>query len=464
MTSRLKAPVMATAVAVLLSGCNILDVENPNNLVEESVQLEAGANGVVNGSLQLVSEGITDIWEGPEVVSDNLYWIGSRDAWGGLDNGFVQDNLNEFLDEAFPELGRAVWMAQNAIEIMEGHVANNPSSEAFALDLARAQFFWGTIYMVTAEVQQDMTFSWKQEDGAPVSSGNATIGSEGQISVPSMDAVMGEAIAALTTARNSFQAMGEDERALDATAMLARAEMSRVIVGARNSVGGALAFPNAVPHAQQVLADGDANYQYVLRFSAGTDVCEMCSNISDRKENQIDLSIVSVNDQNDVDGIVLLDPITGEPDVAIRKAMDQFRGGSFLDSGIEFPDVPVTTARLMHLILAEHELATNGGGAGSMFETHINNLRALDGVTPFASDGVAANDLAILQHHRRVNTFLMGLRLQDMYRWGLQPGATSAPSARWQSGSAAINTPGTMLPITIIEVRANCHLNGQGCS
>jgi len=463
MISRLKAPVMATAVAVLLSGCDILDVENPNNLVEESVQLESGANGVVNGSLELVTDALADIWEGPEVVSDNLYWIGSRDAWGSLDNGFIQDELNEFLDAAFPTLGQGVWMAQNAVEIMEGHVANNPGDEDFALDLARAQFFRGVILMVIAEVQQDMTFSFKQVDGAPVSSGNAAIGSEGQIPVASMDAVMGVAIQSLTEARNAFQAMGDDARALDATALLARAEMSRVILSARNSVGGALAFPNAVPHAQEVLASGSAEYKYLLKFNSTTGTCDMCSNISDRKENQIDLSIVSVDSQNDVDGIVLLDPITGEPDVAIRKAMDQFRGGSFLDSGIQFPDVTVSSARLMHLILAEDALATSGGGAGSMFETHINNLRALDAVTPFASDGVAANDLAILQHHRRVNTFLMGLRLQDMYRWGIQPGPNSAPSARWQNGSAAVNAPGTMLPITIIEVRANCHLNGQGC-
>jgi uncharacterized protein (DUF2237 family) len=62
----------------------------------------------------------------------------------------------------------------------------------------------------------------------------------------------------------------------------------------------------------------------------------------------------------------------------------------------------------------------------------------------------------MLQHTRRVNTLFMGLRLQDMYRWGLT-------DAKWQSGSGAVSTPGVMLPITIIEVRANCYLNGQGC-
>ena len=50
----------------------------------------------------------------------------------------------------------------------------------------------------------------------------------------------------------------------------------------------------------------------------------------------------------------------------------------------------------------------------------------------------------------------MGLRLQDMYRWGLT-------MPEWDAQSAAITAPGTMLPITIIEIRANCYLNGLGC-
>ena len=50
----------------------------------------------------------------------------------------------------------------------------------------------------------------------------------------------------------------------------------------------------------------------------------------------------------------------------------------------------------------------------------------------------------------------MGLRLQDMYRWGLT-------DPLWAAGSTALINAGQMLPITIIEIRANCNLNGQGC-
>jgi len=57
--------------ALSLSGCgDLLDVNNPNNLVEESVQLPAAAEGLVNGSLRSVSVAASSVWEGPAVVSD----------------------------------------------------------------------------------------------------------------------------------------------------------------------------------------------------------------------------------------------------------------------------------------------------------------------------------------------------------------------------------------------------------
>ena len=84
---------------------------------------------------------------------------------------------------------------------------------------------------------------------------------------------------------------------------------------------------------------------------------------------------------------------------------------------------------------------------------HINHIRALDGLTPFSGQ---ISEMEMLQHTRRVNVLLQGLRLADMYRWGLT-------DPQWQGASAALSQPGTMLPISIIELRANWHLNGLGC-
>jgi len=51
---------------------------------------------------------------------------------------------------------------------------------------------------------------------------------------------------------------------------------------------------------------------------------------------------------------------------------------------------------------------------------------------------------------------LQGLRLGDMYRFGIQ-------ASDWSNLAVTSSGPGEMLPISIIEIRANCHLNGLGC-
>ncbi len=50
-----KASALVLIGALSMTGCgDLLDVNNPNNLVEESVQLPAAAEGVVNGALRAV--------------------------------------------------------------------------------------------------------------------------------------------------------------------------------------------------------------------------------------------------------------------------------------------------------------------------------------------------------------------------------------------------------------------------
>jgi len=71
----------------------------------------------------------------------------------------------------------------------------------------------------------------------------------------------------------------------------------------------------------------------------------------------------------------------------------------------------------------------------------------LDGLTAYSGQ-IPASD--VLQHERRANLFLQYKRLQDHYRFGM-------PSSNWLAGSPAMTTPGTMLPITRIEILANCH-------
>ena len=435
----IKAWVAPLLVAFALGGCDILDVNNPNSLVEEDIRSEAAASAVVNGSLTLVSSSVSQSWQPYLVASDEMRWIGSRDAWLSLDLGFVDDPLNEFIDGPFPAMGQGRWMSDEAIEILTEHQANNPST-GIKTDLARAYLYSGIMYMVIGEIQEDFAFSDKTESGAPIGPDN-------------MYQVLDGAIERFSTAISGFNEVGATDMALQAKALRARARQSRAIWDVINpspSGDGLVSSAEAGADAADVLANVAADWTFNLTFSSASRSNSMASWVNDRKENQIDLSIATVDDQNDINGIALQDPIDGVDDPAVIKWLNQWKGGSYLDKGGIYPPLTLASARMMHLILAENALKSMDSSA---FATHINHIRALDGLTPY--DG-QISEMEMLQHTRRVNVMLQGLRLADMYRWGIK-------DPKWQGASAASGSPGTMLPISIIEIRANCHLNGLGC-
>lgn len=444
MLKKIKTPGTLLAALLVLTGCDILDVNNPNNLVEESIRQEAAASAVANGSLSLVARAVSSTWQPYLVASDEFYWIGSRDAWLSLDQGFVDDPLNEFIDGPYPAMAQARWMSDESIEILTEHVANNPNSTSMKSDLARANLFSGIIYMVIGETQEDVTFSDKTEDGPPVGPSN-------------MFQVLDGAISRLDAAISGAQAVGDSDLALRAQAVRARAHQSRAIWDAINPSPSGSGLVNATAAAADAGAvitgagGASADWTYNLTYSSGTVGNDMAGWVNDRKENQVDLSIVTVDAANDINGIALKDPIDGVDDPAIIKWLNQWKNGSYLDKGGNYPDMTIASTRLMHMILAENNLAA-GNTAG--FTAHINHTRELmDGLTPFSGQ---ISNMDMLKHARRVNVFLQGLRLADMYRFGIV-------DPMWESGAAASNSPGEMLPISIIEVRANCHLNGLGC-
>ena len=442
MKNRIKASVLTVVTALTLSGCgDLLDVNNPNNLVEESISQAAAASAVVNGSLSLVSSAISQIWQPYLVTSDEVYWIGSRDAWLALDQGFIGNPENEFSDGAFPSVGRGRWMADQAIKILQGHASEDPS---FNYDLARANHFAGIMYTVIGEVMEDFAFSDKTESGAPVGPGN-------------MSSVLNSGISYLDAAISSYESLGNADRAVAAKAMRARAHQSRAIWDVINpTASGTFTTVNAsaaAADAQAVItaAGGNsADVEYDLVYSSGSQTNSMGGWINDRKENQYSTQLVTLDANNNRTGVAMMDPIDNIVDPAVTKRMKSWGCGAADGNCGPYSPLTISSTRLMHLILAENALA---GGDGATFTTHINHIRAMDGLTAFSGQ-ISNNDM--LQHTRRANTMIMGLRLADMYRFGLT-------DPKWEAQSDAISTPGEMLPITIIEIRANCHLNGQGC-
>ncbi len=430
----------ALLAAFAFGGCGLLDVNNPNDLVEEDVRAESAAAAVVNGTLTLVSRSLSESWLPYLVVSDELRWIGSRDAWFALDQGFLDDPLNEFIDGAFPAMGKARWMSAEAVEILAEHHESNPDNEEIRKDLARAIMYAGIIHMVIGEVQEDFAFSDKREAGPPIGPEN-------------MHQLLDSAIEGFSRAIGIFNEVGDADMAVQAKALRARARQSRAIWDAINpspSGDGLVASVEAGADARDVLANVSQDWTYDLSFSSTSLSNYMAGQVNDRKENQIDLSLATVDDQNDINGIALQDPIDDVDDPAVIKWLDQWKGGSYLNKGGVYPPLTLASARMMHLILAENALK---GMDSDAFATHINHIRALDGLTPYSGQ---ISEMEMLQHTRRVNVLLQGLRLADMYRWGIK-------DPKWQGSAAASSRPGTMLPIPNIEREANCHLNDQGC-
>jgi len=433
----------ALVATTMFAACGLLDVSNPNDLIEDDIKKEAAANAVVNGTLTLVASSVSQSWQPYLVTSDELYWIGSRDAWLSLDQGFIDDPFNEFIDGPFPSMGQARWMSDLAIEILAEHVKNNPSSTSFQFDLARANFYSGIVYTMIGEIQEDFAFSDKTEAGEPVGGAN-------------MYTVLDGAIERLSAAVTGFQQLGDTEMAMNAMAVRARARHSRAVWDAVNpspSGNGLVNSAEAGSDAAAVIqaaGGNDADWVFNLTFSAASTSNSMASWMNDRKENQIDLSIVTVDAANDINGIALKDPVDDVDDPSAIKWLNQWKGGNYLDKGGVYPPLTLASTRMMHIILAENALA---GGNETTFTEHVNHIRAMDGLTPFSGQ---ISNTEMLQHMRRVTVMLQGLRLADMYRWGLK-------DPKWQDASDATTCPGVMLPVSIIERRANVQEWEDGC-
>lgn len=446
---KLKSQVALLAIVffgtALIQGCDdLLDAENPNSLVEGDLSNPAAAGPMANGSLSIVTRALTNIYAPYSTASDELTWIGSRDAWNQLQVGNIGDPGNEFTDAAFFFVGESRWWADEVIRRLEEFRADGALIND--TDLARAYFYASIIYVTIGDMFDEFAKSDKRESGAII--GNAE-----------MNSFYTDAIAYLTEAR----AIGvTGNLAMNVTGMLARAHHGLGVWNKLNPVNTGDPLVNvaaAVTEAQAAIALMDPDYKFKLELSgslpginSSTDGngLPMPQQVNDRLEMRLsDEYVIStdgkvpdaIDDGDPATTISLMDPIDNIPDPALYTAVVEFT------SDQRFADMTIFSAREMHLILAEAALA---GGDVAGFTTNINNLRALDGLTDFSGQ---MDETELLLHSRRVNLFLQGRRLADHYRF-------DDDAVDWVSASDAVGSPGTFFPITIAEIRANSNLQG----
>ncbi len=415
--------------ALLLGGCDILDVDNPNAQVEEDIRKVEAASSVAYGADALVGSGVASIYASFSTVGDEITWIGSRDAWDELDEGTPNNTGNEFVDGSFPSIAQARWMSHYAVNVLGEHVGNDPGNQALANYLASANMSAGVAYSTIAQMFDDFAFSDRTEPGP-------LIGEAG------MGAVFDQAISYFTAAMT-----GSADLSLAAQAVRAQAHHQKAIWGLLNPSGSTPANPlindaSANSDASAVLAQvAGTDWKYRFVYSSATISNNLAFQVNERGELQIGQPYATFDPANPTILVShdLMDPIEEALDTRYKKYVDEFLGAG------EYAPLTVVSERGLHLILAEAALAT-GDMAG--FTQHINMIReGLDKLTAY-SDQIPA--IEMLRHERRVNLFLQFKRLQDHYRFG-------EPSVNWTAGSVAMTTPGTMLPITRIEIQANCH-------
>ena len=167
-----RAVCLAATLVTFVACSKLLDVSNPNNVDESALDQASSAVPLTNGvlaSLNLMLSGTTVPYS---VATDELDWIGSRDAWFDLETGGLANYLNEFTDAAFPPVGQARYLGNVAITRLEKY--NTDGLLANKLTLARTYLYTAVIYTSIADMYDDYAFSNKTAAAAPV--GRAAMG------------------------------------------------------------------------------------------------------------------------------------------------------------------------------------------------------------------------------------------------------------------------------------------------
>jgi hypothetical protein len=432
----LAAPALAGLCALAASGCNdLLEVDNPNNVNAEELVNAASATNQVNGTLAALTRGANQLVGHVASASDEIAWTGSLDGMDRLNRGFVRDPYNEFLIDATTGMSTARFMANRTIKQLEDFKAKNTLIDPN--QLALANLYAAVTYDYLANSYDDFVIASSEREAGP------SVGAAKMVTLyDSVDAAATRGLAVATASSTILRGQ--------LTAMKARAKFDRAIWQKLNPSGKAPADPlvgdqGAADDATAALAllgaDNRLNLTVVSGMSYGN--CFLPSCFNSRGEIGFNASVGTYNRTSKVLTVALQDPITKQPDPALTALMNEFvnapNNGSFTSLG-------VTGSRDMRLIIAEVALAKNDL---TTFATQINALRALNNLAPWSATAAGMPTAReILVHERRVNLFLQGRRLNDMYRFGIT-------KAGWSTTSDAATCPGSEFPITDNERQAN---------
>jgi hypothetical protein len=423
------------ALIVGVACSDILNVKNPNDIAESALTNPASAPNQANGVLASTVRMLMGVTTPYSVTTDELDWIGSRDAWLELDKGHIGNFLNEFSDQAFPFVGEARYHGDATIQrLLDFQAAGTLQNRAH---LARTYLYTAITYATIADMYDDFAFSNKTANAAPI--GRA-----------SMSRLYDTATVYLDRANAIVTATGVT--AADMVALRYPIMAYRARVKHAKAAWQTITPKGTTPPANPLVNDAGANTDALAAIALGTgdQRFTLAGNIEARPDINIWFEVNGRNENRT--GIAyrnLLDPVTGAADPTATTLLAQFTAFG-PNQGV----FTLTSTRELWLILAEASLQA---GDIPTFTTRINTVRAFDGKTDWTGTPSAR---AILEHERRAQLWLMRRRLIDMHRFG-------ATDVLWVPNTnieATISVNGLLFPIPNVERLGNpCIASPASC-
>lgn len=415
------------AAFIFVSGCDILEVENPNSLTEEDLENPAAATSLANGAEATLTGALGTLLASYSAVTDELTWIGTRDGWLVLDQGQTTDPINEFIDAAYRSVSEARWTADNTIQRLESFRDEGTLQDETAL--VRSYLYGAVIYLAVTDAFDNFVISDRQEAGSPIGEENLS-----QLIDTAID-YLDKGIA-LAEEGSEWQ--------IRLLAVRARAHYSKALWDKLNpqvdTTSPLVNSSSAVSDAEEALnrIGLENDWKYDLIVSPETPGNTLAFQVNERLELRVGDAFADPTPDNTRAGdVVIRDPIDGIPAPYLEQEIEAFVEAD------QYADIPVISARELHLIIAEHAAAENNDEG---FRSAINRLRKLDGLTEYSGQ---TDEAELLKHSRQVHLFLQGRRLADLYRFELA-------SPEWTSGRVI---QGAFFPITISEINSNPNVN-----
>ena len=429
--------VSLVAASAAVVGCSsLLEVDNPNNVSADALDVPTAASAIVNGAINTGAQALSSLLNAYNIISDETFQTGSRDDYRLLDTGGIDINTNEYLQASYLWAMKARWMAEQAIVKVSKFKADGNLLDQQLLP--QAYLIGAVTYTNIATMFDDVAISDRTVAGP-------NLGEMGMVAM--YDSALKWLDAGLTTATG--------DNKTNILAMRARVKFDRAVWLKLNPPGTTPSDPlvndaGATADATAALAGMSGDYRYELlndNLNSGDDASggvgfEMNSRVEHTPDTAAFVTIDLTNKKPKA--IIAKDPVTGLLDAAAVKTIGRF---IFTDD-INHPPLTVVSQREMYLILAEAALAA---GNNAEFDKQINLLRDLDGMAHYT--GTGPTRLALLQWSRRVNLVFQRRRLNDMYRFGIK-------DPRWIATSIVVRKPGCELPIPLIERDANKEITG----